>query len=138
MKHYLRFVSVAMLAMVLVGCRQQSAPTHRSSTSSAVTQSSAQDPLATVKTQGLTVEQVKQLHTYPDAVKATSGLAWQGASGVAMQLLTFQNNEDCQAARKYYAGQDLRVYTSGNRLLTAARGMGRGWFEKYQHAIFKQ
>ncbi|WP_461226194.1 hypothetical protein [Lacticaseibacillus suihuaensis] len=136
--------AVATAALLLTGCAGQpaadapSSPATSPSSSQPATTASAS--LKGVTARGLTAAHPTTIDvtTLPEGVAATTGVSFQSDAGVTLTLLTFKDGAATQAARRHYAQANQRVYATGTRLLTAERGLSRGWFEKYQRAIFRQ
>ncbi|WP_461215443.1 hypothetical protein [Lacticaseibacillus sp. GG6-2] len=127
--------------LFLTGCGQRQGAGDNSASSTKTSQVSQKSPsayLAHVKAQGLTLTDQAKIAASDLPKGATAGVGFQGAGNVAMQLLTFDTQAQANAAQKTAISRQQRAYTQNRLLLTADSGMGRGWFEKYQHAIFQQ
>ncbi|WP_262316381.1 hypothetical protein [Lacticaseibacillus parakribbianus] len=137
--------AVATAALLLTGCagqRSADAPSGQNA-SQASGQAAPVSPATALK--GVTARGLTAAHpttidvtTLPKGVAATAGVSFQSDAGVTLTLLTFKDGTTTQAARRHYAQANQRVYATDTRLLTAGRWLSRGWFEKYQRAIFRQ
>lgn len=96
--------------------------------------------MADLKEQGLTVtdQEDVEIANLAKQVKATSGVRFNGESGTHAKLLQFNTEDLAQKASSFYANQGQQVYAEGHLLLVMDRSLGKGWFKKYQKAIFNQ
>ncbi|WP_125580566.1 hypothetical protein [Lacticaseibacillus suibinensis] len=140
---YFGFALVILLVSGLGACGVHEATPTKTTPSTATTEMRTKQPadyLAGVRSRGLSIKGQADVDVtnQPQAVQAESGVSFSTASNVSFTLLQFKSQALANQARSYYARQGNRVYSNRGLLLTASRGMAKGWFEKYQRAIFRQ
>ncbi|MFD1485842.1 hypothetical protein ACFQ5J_11455 [Lacticaseibacillus baoqingensis] len=135
--HIGMFVGLALVAVGLSGC--QPAP-HQTATQSASTSvpTAPRQFLAGVKKRGLAATQITTIADLELPKEATSGVSFIGASDVKFELIAFKTQAAANQARSDAVSQGKRAYSDRRLVLSASTGLGKGWFEKYRDAIFKQ
>lgn len=140
---YVGFALGLLLVSGLGACGVHEATPTKTTTSSAAAAVRTKKPaayLAGVRSRGLSIKGVADVdvNNQPQAVQAQSGVKFVTDNNTAFTLLQFKSQALANQARSYYARQGNRVYSNRGLLLTASRSMAKGWFEKYQRAIFRQ
>ncbi|WP_127849975.1 hypothetical protein [Lacticaseibacillus hulanensis] len=133
---------VVLAALTLAGCGAQKSDSASSSATSnkRVQSKTARDYLDGFKERGLPAEHVQNISVaqLPSAIKATSGVKFNGSSDTPMQLLQFKTQAYANTARDYFVKRNKHVYTDRKLLFVADYSLGKGWFAKYRRAIFAQ